>query len=477
MTHPIAPEKTREPFAGDQNAGLSSARENSASSATTKDSFFGHPRGLAYLAFTEAWERFSFSGMQSLLVLYMVHQLLQPGSIEHVYGFENFRWAVEFVYGPLAPQPLSSVVFGLYTSLVFFMPVFGGILGDRKFGQHSMVMAGAIFMAIGHFMMAFEASFLLALLMLILGSGCLKGNITTQVGSLYSDTDRRRGDGFQIFQAGLNAGILLAPLICGTLGEVYGWHYGFGAAGVGMLIGLVIYIAGKRHLPPDRLLSEPVDRAPLMPQDGRLVLLLLLVFVAVTSFLTGAGQLGNVYNLWLKDYADRSMFGLTIPVTWFHILTPLLSLLFMPPLVKTWQEMYKRGTEPSLLAKMGIGLGLTTLAMLSLATLAYFAQTTGKVRWEWVMVMHVLLTMGYLFVYPVGLALFSSAAPRGTRATFIAIFFMSSFLASNIVGWLGRYYSTMSPAEFWLMHAAIPGCGALLVMLLARPLGKAALPS
>ena len=219
----------------------------------TGRSLFGHPRGLAFLAFTEAWERFSFSGMQTLLVLYMVGQLLQPGHIEHVAGFSGFQHQLEHVYGPLSAQPLSSVIFGLYTGFIFLMPVFGGMLGDRVFGQHRMVMAGAVLMAAGQFLMMFDSPFLLALLLLILGCGCLKGNISTQVGGLYADGDRRRTDAFQIFSIGINTGVILAPLICGTLGEIYGWRYGFAAAGVGMLIGLVIYIAGQRDLPPDRL--------------------------------------------------------------------------------------------------------------------------------------------------------------------------------------------------------------------------------
>ena len=175
--------------------------------ASDDRSFLGHPRGLAYLAFTEAWERFSFSGMQAMLVLYMVSELLLPGHVEHVLGFAGLRGVLEAMHGPLDAQPLSSLVFGLYTSLIFFMPVLGGYAGDRWFGQHRMVMAGAILMAIGHFLMAFEAAFLIALGFLIIGAGCLKGNISKQVGGLYRDDDRRRTDAFQIFSMAMNSGI------------------------------------------------------------------------------------------------------------------------------------------------------------------------------------------------------------------------------------------------------------------------------
>ncbi|MET0270956.1 MAG: oligopeptide:H+ symporter, partial [Sphingomonas sp.] len=195
--------------------------------------FLGHPRGLAYLAFAEAWERFSFYGMQTLLVLYMVGQLLRPGHVENVAGFPAFRAALEAAYGPLPPQALASAIFGLYAGLIYLTPIAGGLLADRLIGRTRTVTLGATLMVAGHFLMAFDASFLIALACLILGCGCFKGNIAAQVGGLYAAGDLRRADAFQIYYLGINAGVIVSPLICGTLGEVYGWHYGFGAAGVG----------------------------------------------------------------------------------------------------------------------------------------------------------------------------------------------------------------------------------------------------
>jgi proton-dependent oligopeptide transporter, POT family len=437
--------------------------------------FFGHPKGLAYLAFTEAWERFSFSGMHVLLVLYMVGHLLQPGQVEQIHGFTAFRTALESVYGPLPVQPLASAIFGLYTGLVFLMPVFGGYLGDRVFGQHRMVMAGAVLMAGGHFLMAFEPWFLGALLLLVLGSGCLKGNISTQVASLYAEQDRRRTDAFQIFSMGINVGVIGAPLVCGTLGEVYGWHYGFGAAGIGMLIGLIIYIAGRRHLPPDRLTSgQPAG--DVVPRDLRLLLVLALAFTLVTCFLVTAGQLGNTYNLWLKTDVDRTLGGVTFPVTWFHIFTPLFSVLLTPAILRVWQRQAAAGREPALLTKMGLGLSFAAVAMLLLAGLSHYDALGGVVSFLWLLPMHVLITLAYLFVWPVGLALFSRAAPPGARAMFLGVFFITSFVASNLVGWIGGFYETLSPAVFWALHAAIGAAGVVLVLLTARSLGRAVPP-
>ena len=200
---------------------------------------FGHPRGLTFLFTTEMWERFSYYGMRSLLVLYMTKYLLLPEHSGDVRGLLTVKSALEGIFGPLDVQPLSSQIWGFYTALVYFTPIFGGLLADRVLGQRRTVIIGAVLMAIGHFMMAVEQLFLFALLALILGNGAFKPNISTQVGGLYAPGDPRRDRAYSIFYVGINVGAFLAPLICGTLGEKVGWHYGFAAAGVGMCIGLV----------------------------------------------------------------------------------------------------------------------------------------------------------------------------------------------------------------------------------------------
>jgi len=215
--------------------------------------FLGHPRGLAVLFATESWERFSYFGNAALVVLYMVKYLLEPGRVETVLGFGAVKAALEFLFGRLDPQPLASQIFGFYTGLAYFMPVLGGLIADRLLGQRRTVIIGGVLMAIGHFMMAFETLFLGALLMLILGIGAFKPNISTQVGSLYPPGDDRRDRAYSIFYLGINIGAFLAPLVCGTLAVQYGWHAGFGAAGIGMLVGLGIYVGGQRTLPPDAL--------------------------------------------------------------------------------------------------------------------------------------------------------------------------------------------------------------------------------
>src|SRR6478752_10142764 len=208
--------------------------------------FLGHPRGLAFLFATEMWERFSYYGMRALLVLYMVRYLLPSEHADRVIGLATVKSILESAFGTVGVQPVSSQIYGFYTGLVYLTPFFGGLLADRVLGQHRTIIIGATLMAIGHFMMAFESLFLFALLMLILGNGCFKPNMSAQVGVLYAPGDHRRDRAYSIFYVGINIGAFLAPLVCGTLGQEAGWHWGFGAAGVGMLIALATYIYALR---------------------------------------------------------------------------------------------------------------------------------------------------------------------------------------------------------------------------------------
>src|SRR6202171_2370373 len=244
---------------------MTASAEQARDMARSSD-LFGHPRALTFLFATEMWERFSYYGMRALLVLYMVKYLLLPGHADNVIGLGALRSLLEGMFGPLGAQPFASQIYGLYTGLVYLTPVFGGILADRVLGQHRTILLGAVLMAIGHFMMAFEPLFLLALTTLILGNGAFKPNMSAQVGGLYAPGDRRRDRAYSIFYVGINLGAFLAPLVCGTLGEELGWHYGFTAAGVGMTIALVIYLFAMRSLPPDELhaaRAQGVQKRPL----------------------------------------------------------------------------------------------------------------------------------------------------------------------------------------------------------------------
>jgi POT family proton-dependent oligopeptide transporter len=438
-------------------------------------SVFGHPPGLAYLAFMEAFERFSFYGMQALLVLYMTSQLLTPGHVEHVAGFAAFRAGLEHVFGPMSRQAVSSEVFGLYAGLCSFTPVFGGMIGDLVLGQRRAVLVGGVMMAAGHFLMAFEGPFLLALALLILGCGMLKGNISAQVGNLYRGADRRRADAFQLFYIAANVGVFTAPLICGTLGEVVGWHWGFGAAGVGMLISLSIYLAGYRRLPPDTLPPRGERRAEtarLSRDDIPRLAAMGVVLVVVALFWIANGEVLNAYMLWAKTHLDRQIGPLTLPITWLQSVSAIVGIGMAPVLIGLWTAQARRGREPSPLGKMAIGCGLAVAAY-GLLALAAWLSGSAKVPLVWALGFHLLVQTAYLFVYPIGMALFSRTAPPAINSLMIGIYFLSVFAGSLLVGWVGQFYETMSAPAFWLLHSAAAATAALILLALWRPLNRA----
>jgi POT family proton-dependent oligopeptide transporter len=427
--------------------------------------FMGHPRGLAYIAFAEAWERFSFYGMQALLILYMTGHLLQPGVIEGVAGFAALRAAMQAVFGELSPQALASQIFGLYIGLIYFTPILGGLIGDRLTGRTRAVLAGAVLMAAGHFMMAFEATFLPALAALIAGSGLLKGNLAALVGGLYGRDDRRRDRAYTVYVTAINVGAFVAPLVCGTLGELYGWHYGFGVAGVGMLVGIAIYVSGRRHLPPDDLARDR-PHARLAPGDGR-VIVGLLVLLAITSvFWTVQAQIWNVYPLWLRDYVDRGLpFGMTLPVTWFQALDSLAVLVLAPVMIAFWRWQGSRAREPADLAKIARGCAWYGASCLLLAVGHWLADGTG-VWILWPVIFHFTVGVGYLYAAPIALSLVSRAAPAAVNAMVVGAYYLGIFVGGIFSGWLARFYEPLGPVPFWALHAGIGIGGGVLIVVL-----------
>ena len=315
--------------------------------------FFGHPKGLAFLAFTEAWERFSYYGMAALLVLYMVNQLLLPGHVEHVAGFAAMRGLLESAFGPMSTQALASQIFGLYSGFVYFTPILGGWIGDR-IGQRSAVVLGALSMSGGHLAMAFDQSFLLALLLLIIGSGLLKGNISAQVGSIYPpDDEARRTRGFAIFSTAINFGAVAGPLLCGYLGERYGWHIGFGAAALFMLGALATYLSGYRHLPARVEQAAKSATAPLTREDRRTIAALVAVMAITVLAYIAYYQLANVLPIWIQAYVNLDAGGFAVPIEWFYSIDPLASILSVPLLFALWNRQARADREPPALTKIG----------------------------------------------------------------------------------------------------------------------------
>lgn len=434
----------------------------------------GHPRGLAYLSFTETWERFSFYGMQALLVLYMVDQALTPGHIENIVGMAGLRSGVEGVFGPLSTQAFASQIFGLYTGFVYFTPLIGGFIGDRLLGQRRTVILGAVLMALGHLLMAFSASFLIALLLLVAGGGCLKGNISQQVGALYAPGDRRRGDAFTLFHIGINIGAFAAPIICGAVGEIFGWHYGFGLAAGGMVLALVIYLSGQRYLPPDSMHARAAaPSAKLTRTEGRTVGALTVVVILGIFFNIAYAQEFNVFVLWARDTLDRNILGWEMPVTWLLSVDGLATIIFCATLIGFWARQAQRGREPSDLGKIAIGSALGAAGMLCLAAATVLAGDGGKASVLWGVACFTLSALGFVYSWPITLALISRASPPAIGATMMGVAFASTFVANYGAGLIGGFYEKMTPLNFWLMHAAISAAGTLAIVLLYRPLNRA----
>jgi POT family proton-dependent oligopeptide transporter len=433
--------------------------------------FLGHPKGLFYLAFTEAWERFSYYGMTALLVLYMVNQALLPGHLEHIAGFTGFRAAIESLAGPQSTQALASRIFGLYSGFVYFTPMLGGLIADRWIGQRNAVVIGALLMSAGHIAMAFEQSLLLALFLLVSGSGFLKGNISAQVGSLYPrDDEARRTHAFTIFSTGINIGAVLGPFVCGALAQLYGWHFGFGIAGLFMLAGLATYLYGYRYLPA-KVASTRRQTENLTTREWYTTLAVIAVIVITVFQSISQYQEFNVFPVWIQQHVTRQVGGFTIPIPWFFSLESLTSILVAPLLFLLWRWQASRGGEPADLSKIGIGAALAVVTNLFLV-IPILVSPGARVHPLWPALYCVGTGTSFMFYWPTTLALVSRAAPAKVNATMLGIAYMSLFVSNNMIGWIGGFYERMTPAAFWGLHAAIAAAGGLIVLLLGRSLGR-----
>jgi proton-dependent oligopeptide transporter, POT family len=409
--------------------------------ATKQPQWFGQPRGLTVLFLTQMWEIFSYFGMRVLLVYYMTKQLLMG-------------------------QQQASMVYGAYVATFYFTPILGGIVADRWLGKRRAVIIGAAIMSLGHFMMASEGLFYFALAAIAVGNGLFLPSLPSQIDGLYPAGDPRRGGAYNVYYVGINVGGLLAPLVCGTLGEVYGWHWGFGAAGVGMLAGLAVYVLGGRYLPDSNGNALKVaDRpAPTSAADLRVrIRVLVLVGLCVMLFRGAYEQTGNTIALWADSGIDRHVAGgLSIPMTWFQALNPLLVIVLTPLLVARWTRQANKGAEPAPARKMAMGATGVGLAFLLLA-IASALSPAEHASWLWLALFFLMLTIGELFILPVGLGLFARLAPHEHRATTVAAWYLASFGGNLLAGALGTAWSRMDPAAFFgLMAIVAAGAGVLL---------------
>jgi len=400
--------------------------------------WFGQPRGLTILFLTNMWEQFSYYGMRALLIYYMTKQLL-------------------------IAQGTSSVIYGAYTATAYFTPIIGGVIADRYLGKRKAVIIGASIMAVGHFMMAFEVMFYLALATIALGNGLFLPSLPSQINDLYKRDDPRRGWAYNVYYVGINIGGFLAPLVCGTLGELYGWHYGFGAAGIGMVAGLIIYISGQRYLPPEppRNVASPVGVSKI--RLGReTILALVAIALSVTVFRGAYEQVGNTVALWADAGVDRAVGSFTVPMTWFISLNPLFVIMMTPMLLAYWNRRAAKGHDQSPARRMALGALIVAGAYLILAGAAWL-NGNSPAPWAWLFAFFVLFTFGELFILPTGLGLFARLAPPGMGATTVAAWFLAIFSGSLAAGFVGTLWGDMSHAAFFALLAGLAAVSAILL--------------
>ena len=477
--------------------------------------FFGHPLGLGVLFFTELWERFSYYGMRALLILYAT-TATQNGGL----GFDTAT---------------GGAIYGLYTSLVYFMALPGGWIADRLWGQRRSVLVGGALIAAGHFCLAVPAlpTFFGGLALIVLGTGLLKPNISVIVGQLYTSDDERRDSGFSLFYMGINFGALGGPLVCAWLGEKVDWHLGFGAAGVGMVLGLIVYTlyghvlgdAGLRPSTPD----EPQARAEVRRQLGLGIaaavvlagvlagllatgtipftatalsnlygasLLVLIVvffgwlllrsewnpvergrlgaifalFLAAAFFWGAYEQAGSTLTLFANDLTDRVIAGWEFPTGWFQLLPPIFVLLQAPLFAWAWLRLGKR--QPSSPAKFVLGLlfvGLGHAVMIGGATVA---QNGAKASLFWLFTTYFLHVVGEMFLSPVGLSTVTKLAPARVTSLMMGVWFLAASTGSWLAGSASGLYASLSLPVFFTAVASVAIGGAVVLALFVRPIRK-----
>jgi POT family proton-dependent oligopeptide transporter len=485
----------------------------------------GHPRGLGLLFIVEMWERFSYYGMRALLILYLVNAL---------------QW----------PDGEAARLYGAYTGLVWLTPLIGGYLADRFIGTRRSLVIGGLVIALGHISLAFGPQpvtgtiplkdmsemfpFYLGLALVIIGTGFFKPNVSTMVGQIYREGDQRRDAGFTIFYMGINLGAFLAPLVCGSLGQRVGWHYGFGAAAVGMILGLIIYLWGReRYLPGIgvRVRHDPSNAAAVAAEsledrwnlgaagigaavgaglvylassdtpfvelavrmgiaglglaaasmtifgtkgeERNRVIALFIVFFFVIFFWMAFEQAGSSMNLFADRHTNLNVGGFEMPSSWFQAMNPLFILIFAPVFAGIWIGLGRRGREPSTPFKMVIGLALLGIGFLFLVVAGGTADRGMQASALWLTAAYLFHTLGELTVSPVGLSYVTKVAPVKFASLLMGAWFLSSSAANYLGGWLASYTETIpSQAQFFSIFLATSFGAALLLVVLVPMLKR-----
>ena len=466
----------------------------------TSNTFFGHPIGLRTLFLTEMWERMSYYGMRALLVLYMT------GAVT---GFNpGLGWS----------QVESQAIYGIYSGMVYFMVVPGGWIADNILGHQKAVLIGALIIALGHFTLAIpiEQTFFLGLIFVVLGTGLLKGNISTIVGQLYDGQDDRRDSGYTIFYMSINIGSTLGFLICSYLGEKIGWHWGFGAAGIGMTFGVIQYIKhrhllGDAGMHPNEMPDEKRKKftnylkvslvamflvigaglfgfividprffaeqfayfltivaglyfiylflfAGLNASERKNLILLFLLFIGAAAFWSGFDQSAGSLNIFARDYTDLSVAGYKIPVGWLQFANPIIVVLFAPIFAGIWAQLARKNLDPSLPFKFAIGLLFMALSFFVMIIAVNLAIESSPVGMQWLLLTYLFQTWGELALSPIGLSAFSRYGPKRYMGQMFGLWVLASAIGGVLAGLLGGEaldggLETISPVfEFMIQY-------------------------
>ncbi len=409
-----------------------------------KEKINSHPKSLYVIFLTEMWERFSFYGMRALLVLYLTKHLDKTDSE-------------------------AGSIYGTYNALVYFTPLLGGYLADNFLGNRKSILIGALLMMFGHLSLAFESLYTLylGLVLLIIGNGFFKPNMTSMLGRLYDDRPHLKDSGYMLFYVGVNLGALLGFVMCGYIGERYNWHYGFGLAGIGMLLGLIIFQLGKHTLGEIGIKPETkniVSGQSNSENDYSRILIILFLAIFHTIFWLIYEQTGSSINLFTDRNVDREILGIDIPASVYQSINPILILILGPIISNFWTRRVTANKEISISAKFIISFIFVFLAFGILFMGVNL--TIGKLSPLWLLVFYLFLTLGELHISPVGLSMVSQIAPKNKIGLIVGVWFLSISLAQYIAGFIGgRYIQFMSIAEFFLLLSLLSIFCALILLL------------
>jgi POT family proton-dependent oligopeptide transporter len=426
---------------------------------------FGHPRGLYVLFLTEMWERFSYYGMRALLVLFLVSSVNgeNPG----------FGWT--------SSEALK--LYGIYTFLVYLSSVPGGIIADKYIGQKKAVILGGTLLAVGHSVLALQSltAFYIGLGLIIAGVGCLKPNISTMVGGLYPKGDDRRDKGFTIFYIGINIGAFLAGIVIGYVGETIGWHYGFGLAGIGMAIGLIVFILGRNDLKGVGEAKKDMSAAdqelmkkPLTKIEKDRIVVMLISFLMIIVFWGAFEQAGGLMNLYASEKTNRIIDfpNFTVPATWFQSVNSFFIITLGIPVAAFWYNWKRKGKEASSIIKIAVGLIIMGIGFLFMSAASLQFQSEGSSAMYWLVLAYLFHTLGELCASPVALSFITKLAPLKYASIMMGIFWAATGLGNYVAAWVGVWSQTAGELEIFTGIAIFCSIIGGLVIAIKKPLKR-----